>query len=68
VRDYSIQLFAHVNAYDRVTGKTLVDREFRGHTTVRVGHDQASSERQALPLLAEDLAHSVSSALVDGEW
>lgn len=68
VRDYRIQLFAHVTAYDRVSGKTIVDRDFVGHTTVRVGSDQASSERQALPLLAEDLARNITSALVDGEW
>jgi hypothetical protein len=68
VRDYRIQLFAHVTAYDRVSGKTIVDRDFIGHTTVRVGSDQASSERQALPLLTEDLARNITSALVDGEW
>jgi hypothetical protein len=68
VRDYRVQLLAHINAYDRVTGKTLVNREFRGHTTVRVGRDQASAERQALPLLTDDLARAVTSALADGEW
>ena len=67
-RDYRIQLFAHVTAYDRVTGKNIVDREFIGHTTVRIGSDQASAERQALPLLTEDLARNITSALVDGEW
>jgi hypothetical protein len=67
-RDYRIQMFAHVTAYDRVSGKNLVDRDFIGHTTVRIGSDQASSERQALPLLTEDLARNITSALVDGEW
>lgn len=68
VRDYRVLLFAHVVAYDRVTGRNLVDREFRGRTLVRPGSDQSSAERQALPLLAEDLARSITSALVDGEW
>jgi len=68
VRDYRVQLFAFVNAYDRVTGKTLVNREFVGHTTVRIGSDQASAERQALPLLAADLAQAITSAITDGEW
>ena len=36
-RDYRIQLFATVTAYDRVTGKNLVNREFVGRTTVRLG-------------------------------
>ncbi len=68
VRDYNIQLFAHVRAFDRVTGRNIVNREFQGRTTVRVGNDQASAERQALPLLAEELAHNVASAIADGEW
>ena len=68
VRDYRVQLFAHVTAYDRVSGKNIVDREFVGRTTVRLGSDQSSAERQALPLLAEDLARNITSALVDGEW
>jgi hypothetical protein len=68
VRDYRVTLHAHVNAFDRVTGKTLVNRDFRGRTDVRVGSDLSSAERQALPLLAEDLARNVTSALADGEW
>jgi hypothetical protein len=67
-RDYRIHLAALVTAYDRVTGKNLVEREFVGRTTVRIGGDQASAERQALPLVTEDLARSITSALVDGEW
>ncbi len=68
VRDFRVVLTAHVTAYDRVSGKNLVDREFRGRTTVRLGSDQSSAERQALPLLAEDLARNITTALVDGEW
>lgn len=68
VRDYRVRLVAFVNAYDRVTGKTIVHRQFQGITTVRVGSDQSSAERQALPLLAADLARAVTSAIVDGEW
>ena len=67
-RDYRIHLAAKVTAYDRVTGKNLVEREFIGRTTVRIGGDQASAERQALPLVTEDLARNITSALVDGEW
>ena len=67
-RDYRIQVFAQVTAYDRVTGKNVVNREFVGRTSVRLGNDQASAERQALPLVAEDLARIITSALADGEW
>ncbi len=67
-RDYRIQLYAHVTAYDRVSGKNLVNHEFVGRTTVRLGTDQPSAERQALPLVTEDLARIITSALTDGEW
>ena len=68
VRDYRVQIVAMVTAYDRVSGKNLVSREFLGHTTVRIGADQSSAERQALPLLTEDLARNITAAIVDGEW
>jgi hypothetical protein len=68
VRDYRIQLFAFVTAYDRVSGRNLVNREFTGRTWVRIGADEASAERQALPLLTEDLARNITAALADGEW
>ena len=67
-RDYRIHLTAQVTAYDKITGKNLVQREFIGRTTVRIGGDQASAERQALPLVSEDLARNITSALVDGDW
>lgn len=68
VRDFRVVLIAHVTAIDRISGKKIVDRDFRGRTTVQPGGDQASTERQALPLLTEDLARNITSALVDGEW
>ena len=68
VRDYRVNLVAHVTAYDRISGKNIVNRDFHGRTTVQPGADQASAERQALPLLTEDLARNITSALVDGEW
>jgi len=67
-RDYRIHLSAMVTAYDRVTGRNLVSREFIGRTTVRIGGDEASAERQALPLVTEDLARNITSALTDGDW
>jgi hypothetical protein len=68
IRDYRIQLFAFVTAYDRVSGRNLVNREFIGRTFVRIGSDEASAERQALPLLTEDLARNITAAIADGEW
>lgn len=67
-RDYRISIVAHVTARERHTGKTILDRRVLGHTTVRIGADLNSAERQAIPLLAEDLARNVTSLLVDGQW
>jgi Lipopolysaccharide-assembly len=67
-RDYRILLVAHVVARERSTGKTILDRDVSGKTTVRIGNDLTSAERQALPLAAEDLARSITSLLADGTW
>jgi hypothetical protein len=68
VRDYYITLTARVIAVDRASGATLIDRPVSGKTTVRFTGDLPSAERQAAPLLAEDLARNVTSLLVDGTW
>jgi hypothetical protein len=68
VRDYDISLVARMVAVERGASKPMVDSEFRGRTTVRVGNDQTSAERQALPLLAEDWARHATGALADGDW
>jgi hypothetical protein len=39
-----------------------------GRTYIRIGNDQSSSERQAIPLLADDVARHAVSLLVDGDW
>jgi hypothetical protein len=67
-RDYRILIIAHVTARERGSGKTLLDRDVSGKTTMRVGNDMTSAERQALPLAAEDLARSITALLADGTW
>jgi len=67
-RDYRLIMTAHVTARDRVTGKVLLDKTMIGDTTVRVGNDLPSAERQARPLLATDLAQQITSLLADGDW
>jgi hypothetical protein len=67
-RDYRVVMKARVRAVERSTGKVLLDREVVGRTTVRVGPDLVSAERQAIPLLADDLAWHTTSLLVDGEF
>ena len=67
-RDYRLTIFALVNARDRASGKMLLNRRVLGHTTVRIGADLTTAERQSLPLVAEDLARNITALLVDGEW
>lgn len=66
-RDYEVHLTAHVKAIER-GGKTLLDREVTGRTTIRSNADLASAERQAAPLLAENLAKTVVTLLAEGAW
>jgi len=68
VRDFRVMLTARVTARERSTGAVVLDRVVTGYTPVRAGSDLAGAERQALPLLAEDLAKTVTALLVDGTW
>jgi hypothetical protein len=67
-RDYRVSFTAHVIARDRLTGKTLLDRDLTGTTLMRVGSDLPSVERQTLPSIAADLARQITAALADGTW
>ncbi|HTB85042.1 MAG TPA: LPS assembly lipoprotein LptE [Candidatus Sulfotelmatobacter sp.] len=66
--NYRIEVVVHVIARERSTGKVLLDREVRGHTLVAIGQDLASAERQAQPLLAEDLARNITELLAERAW
>ena len=72
--DYQLTLTARLIARDRTTGQVILDRNVAGQTVARIGSGasgaswQAVAERQAVPLLADDLARRATSLLVDGEW
>jgi hypothetical protein len=68
VRDYTLSLTAKIVATDRTSGKIVLQREVSGKTTIRAGTDLASAERQAVPLLADDLAKNATAMLADGTW
>lgn len=68
VRDYEINLAAKVKATEISTGRVLLDEKVNGRTIIRAGRDLSSAERQAVPLLAEDLARNITTRLVDGTW
>lgn len=66
--NFRLDLVVHVVARDRSSGKTILDKDVRGHTFVHIGNDLASAERQALPNLAEDLAQNICELLTEGTW
>jgi hypothetical protein len=67
-QNYRVAVTVHVIVRDRVSGKTVMDRDVKGHTLVNVGPDFASSERQAEPLLAANLAQNITELLTEGAW
>jgi hypothetical protein len=67
-RDYRVQLTAHVIARERATGRVVLEEDVTGYTLIRVGSDLSGTERQALPLLADDLARRIKDLLADGAW
>ncbi|HYE30627.1 MAG TPA: hypothetical protein VEH27_04310, partial [Methylomirabilota bacterium] len=67
-RDMEVYIIARVTATDMATGKALLDRDVSGRTTLRLADNMASVERQAAPVLAEDLARNITSLLADGSW
>lgn len=66
--DYEIVVTARVRAKERFTGKIVFDKTITGRTSLRSGPDQASAERQVLPLIADDLSRKATHLLVDGTW
>jgi hypothetical protein len=66
--DFRVEVVAHITARDTVSGKLLLDKDVKGHTLVHVDSDLASAERQALPLLADDLAQNITEFLTEGSW
>jgi hypothetical protein len=67
-QDYTLTLVGHVTALNTATGKTNVNRQVVGRTVIRVGNDQSSAERQAMPILADDFARNAVSLIADGPW
>ena len=67
VQDYRVSLTARITALNTTTGNTTTWTN-TAYTLVRVGSDLTSSERQAMPVLAEAVAKNVTGLLVDGSW
>ena len=67
VQDYRVSVTAQITARNLATGSTT-NWTSTAYTLVRVGSDLTSSERQAMPVLADELAKTVTDSLVDGSW
>ena len=66
--DYRVGATVHVTARERSSGRLLLEKDVKGHALVSIGSDLASAERQALPLLAEDLANNIAEQLTEKAW
>lgn len=65
-RELRLTIQVRVEAYHRITGATIVPATVvSGKADTFIGTDQQSSERQALPLIADDLAQKVVSLLTE---
>ncbi len=67
VKDFRVNMEATITARN-VTSGASTNWTATAYTLVRVGSDLTSSERQAMPDLADQLAKNVTDALVDGSW
>lgn len=67
-RDFELRMTAQIKVFNRRIGKTLLERPVTGRALIRASDDLASAERQALPLLADDLARSFIDLLINGDW
>jgi hypothetical protein len=67
-RDYALYITADVTATERATGKVILNSSFSGSTTVRATADRDAAERQAQPLMADELARNITYALTEGPW
>ena len=67
VKDFRVNIEAKVTARN-VTSGASTNWTVTAYTLVRVSSDLTSSERQALPDLADQLAKTITDSLVDGSW
>ncbi len=67
-RDFQLTMIAHITVQERSSGRVVLARDVMGRSTARLLADLPATERQAIPLVANDLARRAVSLLVDGEW
>jgi len=67
-RDFQIILRAKITAIERGSGRLVYEGNVFGRSTARLLTDLPNTERQTIPLVAEDLARRAVAGLVDGSW
>src|SRR5205085_9121785 len=67
-RQYRVTITAQITARERLGGKVGLNRRVTGQSSLFVGSDLPSAERQGLPQVADDLAKNITGLLVDGTW
>jgi hypothetical protein len=68
VQNFRVGATIHVVVRERASDKLVMERDVKAHALVNVGPDFASSERQAMPLLAQDAAQTIIGLLAEGSW
>lgn len=67
-RDMELRLSAQVTVSPSGGSFLILDRVVSSRTTIRAENNLSAAERAAVPLLSEDLARTIVSLLVDGDW
>ncbi|NCC60736.1 MAG: hypothetical protein EOM12_07300 [Verrucomicrobiae bacterium] len=65
--DEYIIISVKISLRERATGKIILEQDFSGSTTLPLGADQTSAERQHIPVAMENLARDIASILGDGK-
>jgi outer membrane lipopolysaccharide assembly protein LptE/RlpB len=68
VQEYELRMTVRIKVTERASNKTVLDRRVQGRTSLLVGDDQTSAERQAAPLLADDVARKAVLHVTEGSW
>jgi hypothetical protein len=68
VSEYELRLSCRVVLRERGVELPILDQVVLGRTSILVGPDQTSAERQAAPLLADDLARRAVILVSEGSW
>ncbi len=65
--DEYIIISVKISLRERATGKIILEQDFSGSTTLPLGADQTSAERQHIPVAMENLARDIAAILGDGK-